>query len=541
MIAGIGYRYTTGTFMTDYQKLCKAIYENSELSIIAALITKVKSTHELNNLDLHGKSPLYLAVEKGNSQVIKLLVDNGANLDLIMNNNDIQEANNTPRKLANNTNPELLMLSKIKVLSDNAVTFKQVIDQQIPDMKQRSITPDTHKSRTMVKNQEELGSFNLSNIKPISLYIEDSSSQIEELKDQSEGNMIEQIDTSSSDCLYYVDEYQYKDTPTSHVLHFGINTSRKALKQEIQEHNDKVKKNLQEAKVASTISNTKSNQEEKIECLKQYKDESKLTITIVEKNLVQKAIDYLDNNMQKTALVEVFERDQSGKVKKGLGTHTVVLYKQAEDYLVIDPSNTEFSDILIGASDRIITCFDKKLQIYKPQEETGYQPKCFRDCIDIAIKLAFQFNKYDSLIELIQYGELKTISAMSLKNHIAVESITNQQEVSNFFPKILGAAPARAKQSSDIIESQKVSLYIKLLKQNNTVFEYKKENTIFTHQKNKLIKESSDYMDNSISKTDLNHASYLANLILGNNLLEQDIIKIDNFNSQSEVELIGEY
>jgi hypothetical protein len=516
--------------MTDYEKLCKAIYENSEFSEIAELVQKVKSADELNKLDQYGKSPLYLAVERKKPLVIKLLVDNKADLDLIMSNNYIQKAKDTPRKLANNIDPGLLILSKIKVLSDNAVTLKQVGDQQILDIKQRSVTPDTHKSRTMVENQEELDNFNLLNIKSIDFDVENSSSQIEE-----------QINISSSDALYYVDEYQYKDTRTSHVLHFGINTSRIALKHEMQEHNNKVKKNLQESKVASAISNAKSNQGEKIECLQQYKDESKLTITIIEKDLVQKAIDYLDNSKQKTALVEVFERDQFGKVKNGLGTHTVVLYKQAKDYLVIDPSNTEFSDILIGASDRIVTCFDKKLQIYKPQGDTGYQERCFRDCIDIAIKLAFQFNKYDSLIELIQYGELKTISAISLKNHIAVESITNQQEVSNFFPKILGTVPARAKQSSDIIESQKVSLYIKLLKQNNTVFEDKKENTIFTHQKNKLIKEGSDYMDNSISKTDLNHALYLDNLILGNNLLEQDIIKIDNFNSQSEMELIGEY
>ena len=108
--------------MTDHEKLCEAIYNKKGLHIIAELIQKVKLTDELNKTDKYNKSPLYLAVESKEVMVIKLLVDNGANLDSEIDGHDIQEADNTPRKLANNTDPELLMLSKMKVLSDDAVT-----------------------------------------------------------------------------------------------------------------------------------------------------------------------------------------------------------------------------------------------------------------------------------------------------------------------------------------------------------------------------------------------------------------------------------
>ena len=70
--------------MTDYEELCNAINTNQDFSIIVELVKKVKLTNddELNSLEQDGKSPLYLAVERKDPMVIKLLLDNGAEINL---------------------------------------------------------------------------------------------------------------------------------------------------------------------------------------------------------------------------------------------------------------------------------------------------------------------------------------------------------------------------------------------------------------------------------------------------------------------------
>ena len=113
------------TALTNHQKLCAAIYQDFDISVIKNLIQKVKADNELDKLDLYGKSPLYLAVEQENLKAIKLLIDNGANLDLEMNNHDIQETDNTPKKLAVNIDLDLLFLSKVKVLVENKVSQEE--------------------------------------------------------------------------------------------------------------------------------------------------------------------------------------------------------------------------------------------------------------------------------------------------------------------------------------------------------------------------------------------------------------------------------
>ena len=106
-------QHSKKTDLTNHEMLCAAIDQGFGLFVIKNLIQKVKADNELDKLDLYGKSPLYLAVEQKNLEVIKLLIDNGANLNLEMNNHDIQEANDTPKKLAASTNLDLSFLSKV--------------------------------------------------------------------------------------------------------------------------------------------------------------------------------------------------------------------------------------------------------------------------------------------------------------------------------------------------------------------------------------------------------------------------------------------
>lgn len=66
-------------------------------------------------------------------------------------------------------------------------------------------------------------------------------------------------------------------------------------------------------------------------------------------------------NASVTALVDVFERDGNGAINAAApATHTVLMFKQGDKYLIIDPNNAFFSHILAGASDDIRLCFNKK-------------------------------------------------------------------------------------------------------------------------------------------------------------------------------------
>ena len=148
----------------------------------------------------------------------------------------------------------------------------------------------------------------------------------------------------SEDAIFYVDEYQYKASTTSHVLHFGINIYREELKEELAKHNKMLKKTLKDSDVISLLNKTEKGkkpeelEQEKYQQLQKYKEESAQNLTPIETYIVNTAIKYLDEQNKKTVLVEVFEREAGGQVKESLAKHTVILYKQNNKYIVIDPS-----------------------------------------------------------------------------------------------------------------------------------------------------------------------------------------------------------
>lgn len=228
-----------------------------------------------------------------------------------------------------------------------------------------------------------------------------------------------------------------------------------------------------------------------------HKAEAQKQVTQYEIDVVTKAIAHLNfpGQTAKTALVDIFERDSSGNIataKDASGTiimtaaglprpatHTVVLFaqevkcqgvSQGIKYLVIDPSNASFSHILAGASDDIRLCFNKKLQIYKPSTSVGPKPDQWRDCIDVAVKLAFSMEEnirigiFNPVVREDARGHTGEIDFNSLKESAPIKEVTNQSEMYKKIPDEVSQHATRLKQSSDVKVAKKVTTYLKALK-----------------------------------------------------------------------------
>jgi len=273
-------------------------------------------------------------------------------------------------------------LSNSKFLKDN----EEYLKTHYQLVQKRSITPDTHK--------------------------------------------IKEVEISENYSIYK-DKYEYKGNS---VIHFGINKQSELLAQEVFNHNKKpFVKDLLDLETKSNISKNTN----------KYEEYSKtINLIGVEKELMQTAIDFLVNDKQKTVLVDVFER---AKEKTGLiditKTHTVVLYNTGSKILVIDPNNPQFSSHLANFSGQIeTTCTPNNLyKIYsRPDKtETGYAKELWRDCVDIAVKLAFGFNT-DSQI----YTSIDEI----MKSKV-VNLITNNKDIDQI--SINNKSIIRLKQASD--------------------------------------------------------------------------------------------
>jgi hypothetical protein len=164
------------------------------------------------------------------------------------------------------------------------ITEDQLIKHVVELKEKRSITPDTHKSRTIVKDAGELVNFH-------------SINELKIIEKQVLGEELMILQQEEPDHQFYVDEYQYKDSHTSHVLHFGINTFNKPLKEEIEKYNESVKGKLESVK---SISYNK---------IQSYKESINQIITKIEQQLIDVAIDSLSKLGCKTILVDIFDRD----------------------------------------------------------------------------------------------------------------------------------------------------------------------------------------------------------------------------------------
>lgn len=276
---------------------------------------------------------------------------------------------------------------------------------------------------------------------------------------------LENVFNFTKDETLFIKKYQYKNSETSQVLRFGINYKSKLTQEELDNYNQKLKTLLEQnpSDAQSNISNETK-----------YKNfsEKYITLTSFEKLAIKNALCYLEHSKSNIALVDVFKRESKqvvdpknkkniitnvGEISlKELDTHTAILYKTTENkILVIDPNNPIFSAHIAKFSPNIMVnpTANDKYKIYAPignnteigknlEEKfgsiTGYNKDQYRDCIDIAVKIAFALKKDDT-----QYKRVEEII-----NSTAIKLITNNKAID----KISSENPIvsnRLKQASD--------------------------------------------------------------------------------------------
>ena len=266
---------------------------------------------------------------------------------------------------------------------------------------------------------------------------------------------------------YYKEYYEHKN---SNVTRFGLNVSSKEVSSIVKEYNT-TKKDAIDTKSLTSIASEK-NALKNIGTITNYQKDSQKILTKLEYINTSMAIESLQTGI-KTVLVDIFDRDADYNVKTDIETslykiHTVVLFEQFGKYLVIDPSNATFSYALAAAHKDIRLCFSNKLQTYKPEGTTGPNPDQPRDCIDIAVKLAFNLNINEksgfNKISVIELGQdVGYIDFPSLKESVSVKEITNQKLMYSKLPKVVESYPMRAKQSSDVKYEKQVTTLLKYI------------------------------------------------------------------------------
>ena len=274
---------------------------------------------------------------------------------------------------------------------------------------------------------------------------------------------------NSEEDPYYGELYKYKN---NEVVRYGLNTSSQELLKIAKDYNANVKGALDTKSLTSIAS--EKNLSKNIDTIKNHKINSANIITKAEFINTNNAIQCLKNGA-KTVLVDIFDRDSDGKIKIESNipeTHTVVLYEKSGKYLVIDPSNATFSYLLAGVHEDVRLCFSNKLQIYKAGGKTGAKSDEWRDCIDIAVKLAFSVNNNEKLglenkLIATELEENKKplgfgyIDLESIKSSSSVKEITNQNSLYKKLPEMVEKYAIRIKQSSDTIHVKKVTTWLK--------------------------------------------------------------------------------
>jgi hypothetical protein len=214
----------------------------------------------------------------------------------------------------------------------------------------------------------------------------------------------------------------------------------------------------------------------------------KALLSELEKDMLIDAIKHPDP----IVLVDIFERSNGATINLDATTenkhpaiHTVLLYKipgnaassnnalaaaaaaeaTSTFVAVIDPSNFLYSSHLCNSNfsaelsaeglPQISTIHTQKIQIYKAQDSkvgTGNAPHQYRDCSDIAVKLAFgfQMNPLGIFKDANSFKDEKNIDCLT--QHPVVVQISNATAIDKSIiePKI----PARVKQASDELHRQ---------------------------------------------------------------------------------------
>jgi hypothetical protein len=197
----------------------------------------------------------------------------------------------------------------------------------------------------------------------------------------------------------------------------------------------------------------------------------------LEKTVLSKAIEHLSKTGDQTVLIDIFARESSGKFEVKLDndgnpeTHTVVLYKLQDvetgkfSVIVIDPNNFKYSSHLRNLTAEMqgqfpdlhsIQTLHKDVQIYnKPQGgKTGPEADKYRDCIDVATKLAFCLNQkglnlsWNDITSNTEINKLQKSLDTAITNSDSIRMISNNSKIDTAFPGL--KIPFRIKQTSEI-------------------------------------------------------------------------------------------
>lgn len=230
----------------------------------------------------------------------------------------------------------------------------------------------------------------------------------------------------------------------------------------------------------------------------------------LEKSLLAKAITYLLSEKDtRTVVVDIFARDtatKAVKIKDGkVEIHAVVLYKNGlakvsdkHQISVIDPSNLQFSSHLSSKDIREhlkdMTGFDKiitlssGLKIYQAPDtdKVGHESNKWRDCVDIAVKLAFGFNEAQQQPVVFEKAQLKA--------HPVIKRISNVTEIDKCF--FASDFAFRIKQSSNLKVIKKVYKFEEVISKNMKAlseFSTKQYESIITKHEELLKTEDESY------------------------------------------------
>lgn len=235
------------------------------------------------------------------------------------------------------------------------------------------------------------------------------------------------------------------------VIRYAINVHSQLC---IEEYNSIIKEIYQEP--TEDIASSKKSSKKSTDKVIEY---NKKLLHPVEIFALQKSLKALQiTNSSRVTLFDIFERNADGTISMQDDTakiHTLVLYyKGNKQFELLDPSNSEFSAHLVASCnnrfilpDLSIKVHEKKIKLYVPEKEKiGQNYDEFRDCIDIAVKVAFVLLK-----------KQEQLNSKSIYDIPEVKQLSNQQEIDPAYPEFPKGVqyPLRVKQSSAYSDREK--------------------------------------------------------------------------------------
>jgi hypothetical protein len=277
--------------------------------------------------------------------------------------------------------------------------------------------------------------------------------------------------------VFFKDTYSH-NTWQSEVVRFGLNINASGVKADLTAYNggiitllnDSIShfNTVMQSTQADTQSQTSGGSAKSSKAPSQQKTSSfeglkpQYLLHPAEIYLVQEAINYFRSEGANVVLVDIFARASSGMIKDD--THTIVLFKNPDGKLiVIDPSNSSLSshiadsyniDIFAGIDFYVPK---REIRIYEGDKDTGY-----RDCVDIAVKIASGLQQHSGGIKLkkIIVGD-KIEEVMDFESIPVIHEVTNRSKLNPNFSDDMGVVKIR--QASDIVIREKIDSILPIL------------------------------------------------------------------------------